>query len=58
MDPDVCLHVFLNAWSDSDHDVAQDHADALREWLRKDGYVPTISKETLIRIVDMLMAAL
>jgi len=58
MDPDVCLQTFLDAWPDSDYDVAQEHADALREWLRKDGYVPTISRETLTRIIDMMMAAL
>jgi len=58
MDPNECLQTLLDAWSDTEIDVAQENADALREWLRKGGYVPTLTKETLIRIVDMLMAAL
>lgn len=58
MDPDYCLGTFLNAWSDSDHDVAEEHVEALRVWLIKGGYVPTVSKETLLRIIDMMMAAL
>lgn len=58
MDPNECLQTLLDAWSDTEIDVAQEHADALRAWLCKGGYVPVLTKETLIRVVDMLMAAL
>jgi len=42
MDPQTCLYELLESLLDGDRDFALAHLDALREWIAKDGFLPTV----------------
>lgn len=41
MDPNKCLFDLVQAIYEGDRDTAVELADALKDWLQKDGFCPT-----------------
>ncbi len=47
MDPNACFQLILDALETHDTDEAREHADDLRNWLRRGGFMPTIEPHEL-----------
>ncbi len=47
MDPNACFQLILNALETHDTDEVREHADDLRNWLRRGGFMPTIQPHEL-----------
>ena len=47
MDPNACFQLILDALETDDPDEAREHADDLRNWLRRGGFMPTIQPHEL-----------
>ena len=54
MDPNACFQLILDALETHDTDEARDHADDLRNWLRRGGFMPAIQPHEL----EFLLTAL
>ena len=47
MDPNACFRLILDALESHDQDEVREHADDLRNWLRRGGFMPTIQPHEL-----------
>ncbi len=45
MDPDAALALLLQAIADEDRDAAIEHVEALAQWLRRGGHLPSMEAE-------------